>query len=324
MNDPLAAPPPSLETMPFAVLVDEAWKSSRRHARRLLVPAMVALAPAALGLQVVSALWSLQMFGADPAVGGGLESMLGTLVLVIAAMLLVGAWFVVVYGTLQVATVEALARPEAPPTLAASARVFARPRVWGTDILAWMLIGFGTLACLLPGLLLLAAWSLRLPVMVREGRYGFRALQRSWELLAHNPGRLLSRHPMLKVGLLFLLGMVLGYAVNLVIQLPAIVVSQVVMFRELAQGEAGDPAGAMKATLWLTIPSGVLAAMAQLSVQLYLDFAVAHLYFDQRRRKEGADLAAGLDQLLGAGRPSPLGEAGGAAAGAAAAPGPVL
>jgi hypothetical protein len=84
-----------------------------------------------------------------------------------------------------------------------------------------------------------------------------------------------------------------------VVQAPAIIVNQLLLFRELAQGEAGDPAAAVRATLWLTIPSGVLAALAQLTVQLYVDFAMAHLYFDQRRRKEGADLEAGLDRLMG-------------------------
>jgi uncharacterized membrane protein len=235
----------------------------------------------------------------DPAAAADMGAMCGTLAIGGVLMLVVGLWFVGVYGTMMVATTEALAGGAAP-SMAACARRYARPRMWGTDLLAWLLIGLGFVACLVPGLLLLAAWALRIPVMAREGRFGFSALSRSWELLGHNPSRQLVRHPILKVGLLFVLAMLLGYAVALVVQLPAIVVTQVLMFRELAQGEAGDPAASMRATLWLTIPSGVLAAMAQLCVQLYVDFAMAHLYFDQRRRKEGADLAAGLDRLIGA------------------------
>lgn len=306
MSDPLAPPserPASLDTIPFAVLVDEAWRSSRRHARTILVPLMVALAPAALVMQVAVALWNLQMMDADVAADIG--AMCGTFAIGGALLLLVGLWFVGVYGTMMVATTEALAGDGAAPSIAACARLYARPRTWGTDLLAWTVTGFGFLFCVLPGLLLLAAWSLRIPVMAREGRFGIAALSRSWELLAHNPSRQLVRHPLLKVGLLFLLGMVLGYAVSLVVQAPALVVNQVLMFRELAQGEAGDPAGAMRATLWLTIPSGVLAAMAQLAVQLYVDFAVAHLYFDQRRRKEGLDLEASLDRLAGVMPPAP-------------------
>jgi hypothetical protein len=90
---------------------------------------------------------------------------------------------------------------------------------------------------------------------------------------------------------------VLAYAVAFLVQAPALVVSQLMLFRQLAEGETADPQAAMRATLWLTIPAGVLGALAQLAVQLYVDFATAHLYFDQRRRKEGSDLATALDQL---------------------------
>ena len=302
MSEPVAAAA-SLDTVPFAVLVDEAWKSSRRNARALLVPLALAIAPAALALQVGMALWNLQMLGADAA-AADFGSMCGTFAIGGVFLLLVGCWFVAVYGAMMVATTEALARGGVAPPVGACFRTYLRFRVWRTDLLAWVITGFGFLACVLPGLFLMAAWSLRIPVMVQEQRYGFAALSRSWQLLAHNPSRQLVRHPLLKVILLFVLGMVLGYAVSLVVQLPAIVASQVLMFRELAQGQAGDPAEAMKATMWLTIPSGVLAALAQLVVQLYVDFAVAHLYFDQRRRKEGGDLAAGLDQLIGAEGPA--------------------
>jgi hypothetical protein len=180
-----------------------------------------------------------------------------------------------------------------------------RPRVWVTDLLAWILTGFGFVACILPGLLLMAAWALRVPVMVLEGRYGWDALRRSWELLSHNPGGQLLRHPLLKVLLLFILGIVLTYAVSFVVQAPALVVSQVMVFRQLAQGEAADPQAAIRATLWLTIPAGVLGALAQLAVQLYVDFATTHLYLDQRRRKEGSDLVAALDELVGGWGPTP-------------------
>jgi hypothetical protein len=66
MSEP-AATAPSLETIPFAVLVDEAWRSSRRYARALLVPLLIAIAPAALVMQVGMALWNLQLLGADTA-----------------------------------------------------------------------------------------------------------------------------------------------------------------------------------------------------------------------------------------------------------------
>jgi uncharacterized membrane protein len=302
MSQPVA-PPDSLDTLPFAVLIDEAWRSTRRHARAILVPLAIALAPAALLLQVISALLNLQMLGD----AGNLDftRFCGTFAIAIAAMLVVGLYFLGVYGTMMVTATQVAAGE--PPAIRQALRFYLRPRVWATDLLAWLVTGLGFVACILPGLLLLAAWSLRLPVMAREGLYGWASLQRSWELLAHNPSRQLLRHPLLKVLALFVLGIVLAYAVSLVVQLPALVASQVMIFRQMSGGETADPQAALRATFWLTIPAGVIGALAQLAVQLYVDLATAHLYLDQRRRKEGLDIASALDRLLGptAGPPTP-------------------
>ena len=121
---------------------------------------------------------------------------------------------------------------------------------------------------------------------------------------------MLLRHPVLKVLLLFLLGGVLAYAVSLVVQMPATIASQVMMLRAVSRGEQVDPQALVRATLWLTIPAGVIASLAQLAVTLYVDFATSHLYYDQVRRKEGADLSSALDRLLGGGGAAPPAPAG--------------
>jgi hypothetical protein len=293
-----AALPPQLDTIPFAVLIDEAWRSTRAWARTILVPSALLLAPAALVIQVLAGLWNMSIVSMDPS-HFEFGSFCGTFAIGFAGLLVVGVYFAAVYGCVMVATIAALGGER--PSLMAAMRVYARPRVWGTDLLAWTLTMLGMLACLLPGLFLLTAWSLRLPVMVREGRYGWDALKRSWELLAHNPSGQWIRHPLLKVLLLFVLGAVLGYAVSMLIQFPAIAANQVIMMRAMTRGETLDPRALIRATLWLSIPAGVIAALAQLAVQLYVDFAKAHLYLDQVRRKEGRDLGAALDQLAGGG-----------------------
>jgi hypothetical protein len=301
MSQPVAAG--VQDTLPFAVLVDEAWRSTRRHVRTILVPMTLALAPGALLMQIVGALMNLQMIGSAGSVDLDFARFCGTFALGMVGMLLIGLYMLAVYGTMMVAATRAAAGES--PALGDSVRFYLRPRVWATDLLAWILIGLGFLACIVPGLVLLAAWALRLPVMAREGRFGPDSLRRSWQLLAHNPSGQLTRHPLLKVMLLFVLGIVLAYAVSLIIQLPAIVVSQVMLFRQMSAGEAGDPQAALRATLWLTVPAGVIGMLAQLAVQLYIDFATAHLYFDQQRRKEGLDLAQALDRLAGGGGPAP-------------------
>jgi hypothetical protein len=295
-------PSVQLETIPFAVLVDEAWKSTRAWTRTILVPAALLLAPAALGMQVLGGMWNLSLIGMDPA---RFESgrFCGTLVLGGIAALLLALWFVFVYGSMMVCAVRTLGGES--PALRPSLRFYLRPRVWGTDLLAWLLISLGLVACILPGLFLMAAWSLRVPVMVREGRFGWDAMKRSWELLAHNPSADLLRHPVVKVLLLVVLGVVLGQAISMVVQGPTMIVSQVMVLRGMSRGEGADPQAMMRAMLWLTIPAAVIATLAQLAVQLYIDFATTHLYLDQVRRKEGADLGAALDRILGETPPPP-------------------
>jgi hypothetical protein len=294
------APAPLLDAIPFAVLIDEAWRSTRAWARAILLPAALMLAPAALVVQVLVGAWNVSLVGMDPARFEP-AAFCGTVALGAGAVLLVGLFYAAVYGSVMVAVTRVLAGE--PASVRHGLRFYVRPQVWATDLLAWILTMLGFFACILPGLYLLAAWSLRLPVMAREGRYGWDALRRSWELLGHNPSGRLSRHPLLKVLLLFVLGAVLGYAVTMVVQMPALVVNQVMMMRAMSRGEGMDPQAVVRATLWLSIPAGVLAALAQLAVQLYVDFATAHIYYDQMRRKEGGDLGAALDQLLGSGAP---------------------
>jgi len=301
MTAPLS-PTPQLETIPFAVLVDEAWRSTRAWARTILVPAALLLAPGALAMQVVSGMWNVSLLGMDPS---RFESgrFCGTMVIGGLVVMLLLVYFLFVFGSMMVAAVRSLGGES--PALGPSLRFYLQPRVWGTDLLAWLLISLGSLACLLPGLFLMAVWSLRLPVMVREGRFGWDALKRSWELLAHNPSGDFFRHPVVKVLLLVVLGIVLAQAISMVVQMPTMIVTQVMVMRGMSRGEGADPQALMRAMLWLTIPVGVIATVAQLAVQLYIDFATTHLYLDQARRKEGADLGAALDRILGSAPPPP-------------------
>jgi hypothetical protein len=297
------APAQPLDALPFAVLIDEAWRSTRAWARAILVPAAAVLAPGALALQVLIGLWNLSIVSMEP---GRFEPsrFCGTMAVGMVAVLLVAIFYAAVYGCVMVTVVRVLGGEA--PRLRSSARFYLQPKVWATDLLAWVLTALGFAACILPGLFLLAAWALRVPVMVREGRFGWDALARSWELLFHNPSGRLLRHPLLKVLLIFVLGAVLGYAVSMLVQMPAVVVNQAMMMRAMTRGQAVDPQAIVRATLWLSIPAGVVAALAQLVVQLYIDFVTGAIYFDQVRRKEGTDLSAALDQLTGGG-PAPGG-----------------
>ena len=109
MSQPLVPPPlAGLDTLPFTVLLDESWRSTRRHVRAILVPLMLALAPAALAMQVISALLNLRMIS---GAGGDLDfaSFCGTFAIGLGLMLVVGLYFMALYGTMMVAATDAAA-----------------------------------------------------------------------------------------------------------------------------------------------------------------------------------------------------------------------
>jgi len=281
-----------LRVLPLSILVDEAWVTTRGFLRVIFLPLTLALAPVALGVQVLMAWWNLSVIDSTMK---SIGQTCGTFAVAGALLLVLFAVYIVLLGTLAVATSWAAAGR--PVRLGEALRFYLRPAVWGTDLVAWIVVLAGFVFLVVPGVLIMAAWALRVPVMALEDRTGMASLQRSWQLLSHNPRGRLSTHPVFKAVAVMVLGIVIGYAVGLLIQTPAALVSQWVLFRDIAVGGSPDTRSAFIATLWLTIPSGVLAALAQLAVTCYMNFVIAHLYLDQRRRREGWDLEMALSAI---------------------------
>ena len=287
-----------LRVLPLSVLVDEAWVATRGFLRVIFLPFTLALAPVALGVQVLMAWWNLSVMDASTESFG---KTCGTFVIAGGLLLVLFVVYVVLLGTLAVAT--SWAAVGRPVRLREALRFYLRPSVWGADLVAWIVVLVGFLFLVVPGVLVMAAWALRVPVMALEDRTGLASLQRSWQLLSHNPRGRFSTHPVFKAIAVMVLGIVIGYAVGLLIQTPGALVSQWVLFRDIAVGDSPDARSAFIATLWLTVPSGVLAALAQLGVTCYMSFVIAHLYLDQRRRREGWDLEMELSAIE---EPEPL------------------
>jgi hypothetical protein len=173
-----------------------------------------------------------------------------------------------------------------------------RPRVFGTCLLVGLCIVVGCALCLLPGLVLGLLFSMILPVMAAEGRYGLDAITRSAQLVRYNPQGGVGRSPLLKVFLVFFLGYLLSGAVGLAVQLPFIVAQQIMIFRAAAEGDS-DPTQVMAAATWLQVPGNMLNALVTTAVQLYMAFALVLFYFDLRRRQEGGDLEAAIREMRG-------------------------
>jgi hypothetical protein len=291
------------ETLPFRVLLDEAVRHARRHFRRIYPSVAIPLAVASAGLPLAQLLFLRSM-----PVPGQMEpspiAMIQGFGLFIGVMVVWLVVYMLAYGALLAAVVDAVAGREV--SMGRAWRLMLRPQIIGTLLLTGFAVGLGFLLCVLPGMYLALLFSLALPVMVEEGIFGTRALGRSAALTRYNPQRQLDADPRLKVFLIFFVGALLGYVVNMVVQMPFLVVQQVMMFRDVAAGNRPDPTAVMARLAWLQVPSQVLGMLVNVAIQLYVGFGLCLLFFDVKRRKEGLDLESAVARLVESRRGHPL------------------
>jgi len=152
---------------------------------------------------------------------------------------------------------------------------------------------------LLPGIFLALLFSLTVPVMVVEKIYGTTALARAAAIVRDNPEGQFATSPLLRVFLIMVIGYVLSAAVGLLIQIPLIIIQQVVMFRAAAEGQMADPVELMSKMALFQVPASFLNALAGTAVHVYMSFALSLFYFDLRRRQEGSDLEAAVREMEG-------------------------
>jgi len=171
-----------------------------------------------------------------------------------------------------------------------------RPAVFATLVLVGLLDTLSLFAFVLPAFYVIPLLSLTLPAMIDEGVVGFDAVRRSVELVRFNPTGRLVHSPWLQVFLLLLVGTVLSYAANLVVQLPFVVAQQLLFLREAFSGP--EAAEAMKVALWLQIPASLLGALVSAVTWLYSAFGICLLFRELRRRKEAPDLVDAVDRLV--------------------------
>jgi hypothetical protein len=281
------------EPIPFRLLIDEAVKWTRRHFRAMYLPVAVPMAIANGLIPVAQALWFTNaLYGetADPArMLVGASAFMGV-------ALLAGVVWGLGYGALVVGATDA--HLGQPVSMKRGWLFMIRPNVFGTSLLVGLCVVVGCVFCLLPGLFLGVLFSMILPVMVAEGLYGMDAVTRSAQLVRYNPRGDFGQSPMLKVFLIFFLGYVLSAAVGMAVQLPFIAAQQILVFRAAAEGNT-DPTRIMATATWLQVPGNMLNALATTAVQIYMAFALVSFYFDLRRRQEGGDLEAAIQEMRG-------------------------
>jgi hypothetical protein len=122
-------------------------------------------------------------------------------------------------------------------------------------------------------------------------------MQRSGDLTSYNPQRDWGSDPRVKVFLVIFVAWICSYIASVVVQLPVLSVQWIYMWREMAAGRRPDPTALMLKLTWLQVPSQMLGMLVHTAVNLYVSVGLALLYFDVRRRREGADLEAGIAAL---------------------------
>jgi hypothetical protein len=281
------------QPLSLQLILDEATKHARRHFRDIYLPVAIPVSVASGTLPLAQTLFYRNM---------GLGSGQPDLVVMLSSMglfFLAFAVFMIVYGVgngaLMVGAVDAIAGR--PISMKRAWLMMVSPRVLGTLILAWLAAMVGFVLCVLPGIYVSLILCLVVPVIVDEGLTGAGALVRSKALMEYNPQRSLGSDPRLKAFLILLAGALLGYALNFVVQLPAMAIQQVVVMRSVASGQRTDPASLMAGLLWLQVPTSMIGMLTQTAVRLYVSVCISLLFVDLRRRKEGVDLEAAIASL---------------------------
>jgi len=291
-----------LRIPPFRVLLDGAMRPTRRFFTAIYpavaIPVIVAVAIQTVLQTLVMADFFRGMAQAESDPKAFFVSWLGIMGLSLV--------FVVVYMVASTVVLAAAcdATASRPVDMGRTWRWAFSPRVFGTTLMTWLVIGIGMMCCLLPGILLWVLLAFVVPVMALEERFGTAAWSRSYQLVAHNPGGSLASHPGLRVLAIGVVTVLLSYLVSLIVSLPFVIVQQVLLYRSATENPAQLAQGASMPTgwLWLQVPQTVLSQLANMAIWIYAGFVVARLFEALRGLKEGTDLEAALDEL---GAPDP-------------------
>ena len=295
----MSAPAIPAEPVPFRVLLDEAMRHTRRHFGRIYLPVAIPLALLSGIVVFAQSMWMSDFTsGRNPA---AMFTGTGCIAMVVSFLAALVLQFTS-YGVLMAAAADGVTGK--PIEMAQKWAFVFQPPVLGTLVLAFLAVVAGFICLVFPGIYVALMLSFVMPVMVLEGRRGSAALSRSWNLAGYNPGGGFSRHPVVKIFLLYLVAAVIGWLVGFIIQLPFTAIWGVSMFREASKGGPVDPQALMEHVRWLQLPTAILGSLASTAVRLYSSFGVVLLYLDVVRRKEGSELAAAIDARFG-GTPPP-------------------
>jgi len=275
--------------MPFRLLLDEAIRQARRHFRALYPSVAIPLAVVTTLMAAAQALWFSSMVR---SFGSPRQPIWAPQVYLLA--LVNFALLIVAVMALQVGAIDALSGR--PIAMKRAWRFAARGRVLFTLFVSYVLGIAALFCCCFPVLFVGPVLALVPPIMAEEERFGFAAVNRSFELATYDSGKGLFERPFMKVLLLLIVGVLLSYVLGLLVALPFQIPMWIDMFRKAAAGK--DMVQGMTSWLWLQVPAQFLNALVSSAVYLYMSFGIALLYFDTRGRKEGTDLHSEIEEVF--------------------------
>jgi hypothetical protein len=267
---------PGLRPLEFGEILDVSLKLVARHWRRLAICVLVVIVPVQILTVVVIASVAPDQLDLTSADATPLQDDDGNLVLSLVAVRILE---LLTYAAAVAACFRAVGdgylgrEPEVGRSLRFGLPQV--PRLIGLYIVVSVCGAIGLVLLIVPGVWLLTVWSLALPVMLFERIGMFTALGRSYELVR---GRFWGVLGLLVVSALLVAvaGLVLGGVLG--------------GLTALAAGSS-KVAGAI-ATLLIGVVSNLVAVPVLAAV-------LSVLYFDQRVRKEGFDIARLADGLGG-------------------------
>lgn len=283
------------EPMPFRVLLDEGVRRARQHFKALYLPIALVVALLQVSMVAAQALFMTTAFRGLAADATDVSTFVAGYFGFVGLVLLISAATYLCYSIMGAAVVDATAGRK--PDLGRSVLLVLKPRFFFTLLGTGLGIFVGFLCCIAPGLVLAMIWGFILPVMVEEKLTLGNAFARSSALARYNPLGHWTGSPMVKIFVLLVVGTLLSYAVSFIFQVPFAILQQLWVLREAASEGGAEAIFASGAFHWLQVPGTALGSLAQTAVMLYLNFGIALLYFDVRRRWEGSDLLAAVEDL---------------------------
>ena len=285
--------PELYRTRGLALLLDEALELSKRPPYR--TPFLVGTV-----IGVVTVLYSALIAALSTGSGLALSMVgLGSMLLLIPIMLVVQG---LGYGALAISATRNAHGLDARPYEAL--KTLFSPKVLGTLLLVAVIGFLATLMLVLPGLLFAVLMAFVFQVMVREGRYGIDAVQRSATLVWRNPRGTLRSAPLVGVVCIFLVFFMLNAGLTIALQLPMQVLVQYATFREAISGDVLET-GAYGVLLWLQVPVSLVSTYVTVFTAWYFWHCLAMYHREVLEVREAPSIEAAIDSWSTVPQPPP-------------------